>query len=338
MDYLKSCYGEKYSEQEKGKCMKILYPSIKNYAEHKIDVSHGHTIYVEESGEPTGIPVLFVHGGPGAGCTPDDRRYFDPERYRIILFDQRGCGHSTPHGSLENNNLSALLDDIEAIREFLNVDRWMLFGGSWGSTLSLLYAQKHPEKILAMVLRGIFLGRDSDLHWLYKEGANRVFPDYWQEFMHPIPEEERGDFLEAYYKRLSGEDELARMGAAKHWAQWEGQCATLHPSKAVFERFTNPHTAMSLSRIETHYFKHQCFIEPNQILRNVSKLEGIPGIIVHGRYDMICPFDNALALHQAWPRSELFAIRDAGHSALEPGITDALISATELMAKDLRRL
>ncbi len=316
--------------------MKVLLPAIKNYAQHTLDVGKGHSLYVEESGSPEGIPVLFVHGGPGAGCTTDDRRYFDPERYRIIIFDQRGCGRSTPYGSLEHNTTKELIKDMEVIRKHLGVKKWMLFGGSWGATLSLLYAQKHPEHVSGMVLRGIFLARDSDLAWFYQDGANHVFPDFWQEFITPIPEEERDDFIQAFYSRLNGDDELARMNAAKHWSTWEGQCATLHPCKNVLERFTNTHTAMSLSLIETHFFVNKCFIEPNQILRDAYKLEGIPSIIVHGRYDMICPLDNAYLLHQAWPGSELHIIRDAGHSAAEPGITDALVNACEQMARTLR--
>lgn len=312
--------------------MKVLYPPIKSYAQHTVEVDPPHQLYVEESGDPQGLPILFIHGGPGAGCTPDDRRFFDPERYRIILFDQRGCGRSTPYGSLQNNNTKTMLQDIEKIREYFGISRWMLFGGSWGSTLSLLYAQKHPGRVMGMILRGIFLCRESDFRWLYQDGASHVFPDYWQEFILPIPEEERENLIAAYYKRLCGDDELARMNAAKHWAQWEGKCATLHPCKGVLERFTNAHTAMSLSLVETHYFMNKCFIEPNQILRDIYKLEGIPGIIVHGRYDMICPLDNAYALHQSWPNSELFVIRDAGHSAMESGITDALVNATEIMA------
>lgn len=313
--------------------MKTLLPCIKPYAQHTVEVDAPHKLYVEESGNPDGLPILFVHGGPGAGCTPDDRRFFDPDRYRIILFDQRGCGHSTPYGSLENNTTQTLLQDMETIREFLNISRWMLFGGSWGSTLSLLYAQQYTNRVTGLILRGIFLCRESDFKWFYKEGANQVFPDYWQEFITPIPEEERDDLIKAFYQRLNGEDELARMNAAKHWAQWEGQCATLHPCKTVFERFTNTHTAMSLSLIETHYFMNHCFIEPNQILRDAYKLEGIPGIIVHGRYDIICSLDNAYALHQAWPNSELHVIRDAGHSSSEPGITDALVNAAEIMVR-----
>jgi len=311
--------------------MKPLYPSIKPYAQHQIKVDASHTLYVEESGREDGLPILFIHGGPGAGTTPDDRRFFDPEHYRIILFDQRGCGHSTPHGNLENNTTQALLNDIEAIRGYFNLKQWLLFGGSWGSTLSLLYAQAYPDCVMGMVLRGIFLGRKQELRWFYESGARAVFPDYWEEFILPIPEEERDDLISAYHKRLTGPDELARMNAAKHWAQWEGQCATLHPCKAVLERFTQTHTAASLAALETHYFINNCFISENQILRDAYKLEGIPGIIVHGRYDMICPFENARALHQAWPGSELYVIRDAGHSSMEPSIVDALVTATEKM-------
>ncbi len=313
--------------------MKKLYPPIKPFNQHKIEVDSPHKLYIEECGDPDGLPVLFVHGGPGAGCTEDDRRFFDPMRYRIILFDQRGCGRSKPHGSLENNDTQALIRDMETIRESLGLQRWMLFGGSWGSTLSLLYAQAHPERVMGMIMRGIFLCREEDFKWFYQEGASQIFPDYWEEFMLPISETKRIDVISAYYKLLNSNDELARMGAAKHWAQWEGQCATLHPCKTVFNRFTHPHTAMSLARIEAHYFLNKSFIEPNQILQNMHKLENIPGIIVHGRYDMICPLDNAYKLHHAWERSELHIIRDAGHASSEPGTTDALVNATNIMAR-----
>lgn len=313
--------------------MKTLYPPIKPFNQHKIEVDSLHKLYVEECGDPEGLPVLFVHGGPGAGCTADDRRFFDPMRYRIILFDQRGCGRSKPHGSLESNDTQSLIRDMETIREYLGVQRWILFGGSWGSTLSLLYAQKFAERVMGMIMRGVFLCREQDLQWFYQEGASHIYPDYWAEFMLPIPESQRSDVVGAYYKLLNSDDELARMGAAKHWAQWEGQCATLHPCKTVFNRFTHPHTAMSLARIETHYFLNKSFIEPNQILENMHKLENIPGIIVHGRYDMICPLDNAYKLHHAWDRTELHIIRDAGHAASELGITDALVNASNIMAR-----
>lgn len=313
--------------------MKPLYPPLKNYAQHELKVDDTHVLYVEESGSPEGIPVLFVHGGPGAGTTPDDRRFFDPERYRIILFDQRGCGRSTPHGSLVNNTTETLVSDMEKIREFLGISRWMLFGGSWGATLSLRYAQTYADKVISMILRGVFLGRERDLRWFYQAGASYIFPDYWDDFISSIPEEERDNLISAYHKRLVGEDELAKMHAAKQWSLWEAQCATLHPSKAICEKFSNPHVALSLARIETHFFMNQCFLGANQILRDAYKLEGIPSIIVHGRYDMICPLENARALHLSWPGSELHVIRDAGHSAQEPGIIDALILATEQMAR-----
>lgn len=311
--------------------MKPLYPAIKTYAQQMLSVDDTHSIYLEESGTPTGIPVLVVHGGPGGGVSPKARRYFDPERYRIILFDQRGCGQSTPLGNLKNNTTSHLLSDMETIRQKLSIEKWLLFGGSWGSTLSLLYAQKYPERVLGLIVRGICLAREQELQWFYQNGTRHVFPDYWEEFVLPIPEEEREDMVAAYYKRLTGSNEVARMHAAKHWAQWEAQCATLHPSKPERDNVTPLHVT-ALALLQTHYFINRCFLKPNQILSDMYKLAEIPGIIVHGRYDMICPFDNARTLHLAWPESELYAIRDAGHSSSEPGIVDALINATEKMA------
>lgn len=315
--------------------MTPLYPEIKPYARHQLAVDDTHTLYIDESGDPDGIPVLFLHGGPGGGCGKYDRRYFDPQKYRIILFDQRGAGRSTPHAELESNNSQALVDDIEKIRAHLNVDKWVLFGGSWGSTLALLYAQSFPEYVSGMILRGIFLCRDQDLQWFYQAGADRIFPDYWADFLQPIPENERSNLIEAYYSRLTGDNELAKMAAAKAWSQWEGRCATLRPNPDVVKSFSDPHTAVSLARIEAHYFINDAFIENNQILNNVEKLEGIPGIIIHGRYDAVCPLDNAYDLHQHWQSAELHIIRDAGHSAQEPGITDALVKATMDMAKTL---
>lgn len=313
--------------------MKTLYPPIKPYNQFELKVDQIHTIHVEECGDPEGLPVLFVHGGPGAGCTADDRRFFDPMRYRIILFDQRGCGHSKPHGNIENNTTQTLISDMETVREHLDIGRWLLFGGSWGSTLSLLYAQAHADRVMGLILRGIFLCREQDLRWFYQDGANHIYPDYWEEFMEPLSKSQQKDVIASYHRLLNTDDELARMGAAKHWSQWEGQCATLHPCKSVFNRFTHPHTAMSLALIETHFFHNKCFIEPNQILDEAHKLENIPGIIVHGRYDMICPLDNAVQLHNAWDRTELHIIRDAGHAASEPSITDALVNATNIMAR-----
>ncbi|WP_018015698.1 prolyl aminopeptidase [Teredinibacter turnerae] len=315
--------------------MQILYPEIKPYARHNLPVDEVHTLYVEESGSTDGIPVLFIHGGPGGGCSGQDRRFFDPEKYRIILFDQRGAGRSTPHAELKDNTTPHLIQDIDAIRTHLNVEKWVLFGGSWGSTLSLLYAQAHPETVLGMVLRGIFLCRDKDLHWFYQAGADRIFPDYWKDFIAPIPEAERGDLMAAFYKRLTDSNEIAKMAAAKAWSIWEGRCATLRPNPEVVNDFADPHKAVSLARIEAHYFMNQIFVAPNQILDNMDRLQGIPATIVHGRYDMVCPLDNALALHDNWPDAKLHIIRDAGHASREPSIVDALVRATDELAHEL---
>lgn len=315
--------------------MRTLYPAIKPYGSQFLQVGDIHDIYVEECGSQDGIPVLFVHGGPGAGCTERDRRFFDPEKYRIILFDQRGCGRSRPHAELEQNTTSLLIEDIELIRRTLGVDQWLVFGGSWGSTLSLLYAQAHPKQVSGLIVRGIFLSRQRDLDWLYKEGASRVFPDQWAHFVEPIPEKERGDLLEAYYQQLFGENELARMGAAKHWSLWEGNIATLRPNHELIDHFGDPHRALSLSRIACHYFRHKSFIKQNQIIEKMNLIASIPGVIVHGRYDMICPLDNAQALADHWPEADLQIIRDAGHASCEPGIVDALVRATDDFARRL---
>ncbi len=315
--------------------MQCLYPEIRTNQTYQLDVGDGHTLYVEESGDPNGLPVLFIHGGPGGGTSPFDRRFFDPDKYRIILFDQRGAGLSKPHASLEHNTTSDLIADIERIRVHLGIDQWVLFGGSWGSTLALVYAQTYPQHVTGMILRGIFLCRDKDLEWFYQSGADRIFPDYWQDYIAPIPEDDRGDMITAYYKQLTGANELAKMAAAKAWSQWEGRCATLRPSNDVVNHFTDPHIALALARIEAHYFVNKAFLSPNQILNNAHQLKGIPGIIIHGRYDMVCPLDGATALHAAWPDSELHIIRDAGHSSHEPTIGDALVKATDAMAKAL---
>ena len=309
-----------------------LYPDIKPYASHSFEVDKPHVLHVEECGNPKGLPIVFVHGGPGAGCEPFHRRFFDPNLYRIVLFDQRGCGRSTPHAELHANTTQALVADMEMIRQRLNIDKWVVFGGSWGSTLGLIYAQAYPEKVLGLVLRGIFLCRDEDITWFYQDGAGRIFPEYWQQYLAPIPAEERGDMVRAYYKRLTGQDEISRMAAAKAWSIWEGRTATLEPRQSVVDHFAHPHTALSLARIECHYFINQSFLAPNQIIRDANKLAAIPGVIVHGRYDVVCPVDQAWALHQAWPQAELKIIGDAGHSATEPGIVDALVRATQKMA------
>lgn len=312
---------------------RTLYPLIKPYATHSIAVDAPHVLHVEECGTPSGVPVVFVHGGPGAGCEPQHRSFFNPQEFRIVLFDQRGCGRSKPHAELDGNTTQALIADMEKIRAQLGIERWVVFGGSWGSTLALVYAQTHPERVLGLVLRGIFLCRPWEIQWFYQEGANRVFPDYWEDFLSPIPEAERGDLLHAYHRRLIGKDEIARMAAAKAWSVWEGRCATLHPNKSVIEHFSNPHTALSLARIECHYFVNDSFLAPNQILRDAHRLKDIPGVIVHGRYDTVCPVANAWELHRAWPQAELHITPAAGHSAFEAGNVDALVTATDAMAK-----
>lgn len=313
--------------------MLSLYPDIKPYADHRLKVDAPHELYIEESGNPDGIPVVVVHGGPGGGCEDYYRRFFDAERYRIILFDQRGAGRSTPLAELEGNNTQALVEDLERIRHFLGIDQWVLFGGSWGSTLSLVYAETHPDQVLALILRGIFLCRPQDIHWFYQEGASRIFPDYWQDYLSVIPEEERGDLVSAYYRRLTSPNELEQIQAAKAWSVWEGRCATLHPNPRVVEHFGHPHVAIALARIECHYFMNNAFLEPDQIVRDAGRLKGIPGHIVHGRYDMVCPLDNAQALTEAWPEADFAIIRDAGHSASEPAIVDALMIACEKVAE-----
>jgi proline iminopeptidase len=316
--------------------MRQLFNAIEPYASHTLPVSDVHRLHVEECGRPDGLPVVFVHGGPGAGCEPWHRQFFDPDVYRIILFDQRGCGRSVPHADLTGNNTAALVADMEAIRNLLGIERWVVFGGSWGSTLGLVYAETHPERVLGLILRGIFLCRPRDIHWFYQEGASYLLPERWEEYLAPVPEEERTDLVGAYYRRLTGSDEISRMAAAKAWSLWEAHASNLLPKPAVVNHFGNPHTALSLARIECHYFMHDSFLEPDQILKHAGRLAGIPGVIVHGRYDVVCPAEQAWALHRAWPEAHLHMIPDAGHSALEPGIVDALVTATIEMAMRVR--
>jgi proline iminopeptidase len=312
-----------------------LHPPIRPYSTRRVVVDPIHTLYVEESGNRDGIPAVFLHGGPGAGCEPSHRRFFDPERYRIVLFDQRGSGRSTPHAELGRNTTWHLVDDMERIRRELGIERWLVFGGSWGSTLALAYAQAHPERVLALIVRGIFLCRNMEIEWFYREGASWVFPDWWQDFLAPIPKAERGDLLRAYHRRLTGDDEIARMAAAKAWSIWEGRTATLLPNADVQAFFANPHVALSLARIESHYFVNQAFLEPDQLLRDSHRIAEIPGVIVQGRYDLICPLRSAWDLHQVWPKAELRIVPDAGHAAFENGIRSALVEATDRLARAL---
>ncbi|WP_417583494.1 prolyl aminopeptidase [Nitrincola sp.] len=312
--------------------MRTLYPDITPYAEHRLDVDTIHQIYVEESGNPQGIPVIFIHGGPGGATSPTHRCFFNPGHYRIILFDQRGCGRSTPHACLENNTTTDLISDMESIRAHLGIEQWLLFGGSWGSTLALAYAQAHPDRVSGMILRGIFLCRQQDIHWFYQQGASAIFPDYWADFLQPIPAAEQHDLLTAYYQRLTADNEIARMAAAKAWSIWEGRCSTLHPNTDIATHFGEPHVALAMARIEAHYFMNGCFMRPGQLLDEAHKLQDIPITLVHGRYDVVCPIEQAFALQQRLPHAEFNIIRDAGHSAFEPGITDNLIRATDRFA------
>ncbi len=315
--------------------MRTLYPAIEPYVRHSLTVDSPHRLYVEECGNPDGIPVVFVHGGPGGGCEAWHRQFFNPDLFRVVLFDQRGCGRSTPHAELAGNTTPALLADMEAIRAHLTIERWLVFGGSWGSTLGLLYAEQHPNRVLGLILRGIFLCRPEDISWFYQAGASRLFPDYWEDFVAPISPEKRHDNVSAYYELLTGDDEVSRLAAAKAWSVWEGRCSTLHTKTELVEHFGASHVALSMARIECHYFFNNAFIRPGQIVQQASRLAGVPGVIVHGRYDVVCPVDQAYVLHQAWPDAKLQIVPGAGHSAGEPAIADALIRAADAFAERL---
>ncbi|MGB5259649.1 MAG: prolyl aminopeptidase [Gammaproteobacteria bacterium] len=315
--------------------MLSLFTPVEPWQTHTVPVGDGHSLYVEECGNPDGLPVVFVHGGPGAGCELYHRRFFDPGLYRIVLFDQRGCGRSTPHASLQGNNTQALIADMETVRERLGIERWLVFGGSWGSALGLVYAETHPHRVLALILRGIFLCRPRDIHWFYQDGASYLLPDYWQDFLDTIAPDERDDLVSAYYRRLTDDDQGVMLSAAQAWSLWEGRASTLLPKATVVDHFNNPRTALSLARIECHYFMHNSFLAENQILAQADRLRDIPGIIVHGRYDVVCPLEQAWTLHRAWPNSRLEIIADAGHSASETGTVDALVRATNKFAQQL---
>ncbi len=306
-----------------------LYPSIEPYHEFQLKVDELHTVWIEECGNPHGLPVVFLHGGPGAACEAFQRRFFDPKYYRIILFDQRGCGRSTPHAELRNNTTQDLVADIERIRNYLNIEKWLVFGGSWGSTLALAYAQAHANRVTGLILRGVFLCRSRDIQWFYQDGASYIYPDLWQHYIQVIPEEERADLLTAFYKRLICDDEEIQIEAARAWSIWEGSTSNLITKPAVLNYFSNDAIALSLARIECHYFNNDSFLRKEQLLKDAYKLENIPGVIVHGRYDVVCPIEQAFALHQAWPSAEFIIAQQSGHSATEPEIVDALIRATQ---------
>lgn len=311
---------------------RTLYPPIEPHALGHLDVGDGHSLYWERCGTPGAKPVVFLHGGPGGGFSPEHRRQFDPARYDILLFDQRGCGRSTPYASLEANTTWHLVADIERLREMAGIERWMAFGGSWGSTLALAYAQTHPDRVTELVLRGIFTFRQSELDWLYVKGASEIFPDKWPEFLAPIPARERDDIVAAYNRRLTGEDRAVQLEAAKAWSKWEAQTVTLLPDPHVIEEFTGDDYAIAIARIENHYMLNKGWLEEGQLLAGAHKLKGIPGVIVQGRYDCCTPPVTAWDLKQAWPEVELNIVPDASHLYSEPGILDGLIRATDRFA------
>ena len=317
-----------------------LYPPIKPYARGRLRVSPVHDLYFEESGNPRGKSVVFLHGGPGAGTSPAMRGFFDPRRYRIVLFDQRGCGKSRPHASLEHNTTWDLVADIERLREHLKIRRWQVFGGSWGSTLALAYAQTHPQRVTELVLRGIFLLRRSELEWFYQDelGAGALFPDLWEQYVAQIPRRERGDMMRAYYRRLTSRSAAVRARAAHAWSVWEAATSHLHPNPRDIARFGDPEMAAAIARIECHYFVNGGFLQrEDQLLRGVRRIRHIPAVIVQGRYDVICPMRSAWDLHRAWPAADLRIAGDAGHSAFEPGIARELVAATDRFARPRAR-
>ena len=311
-----------------------IYAPLEPYAAGRLAVSGGHEIYWETSGNPDGIPVAIVHGGPGGGSNPTMRRYHDPARYRIILFDQRGCGRSTPHASLDHNTTWDLVEDMERLRLHLGVDRWQVLGGSWGSTLALCYAQRHPDRVLHLVLRGIFLLRRAELDWFYQDGSSWLFPDAFETYRDLIPMAERGDMIAAYYRRLTDTDRSVQLEAARAWSIWEGTTLSLFQDPDRVKQFGLDRYATAFARIECHYFVNRGFFEVDgQLLRDAHKIAGIPGVIIHGRYDVVTPMKNAWDLHKAWPGADFRIVPDAGHAMTEPGIVHELVSATQRFAR-----
>ena len=313
---------------------RTLYPEIEPFETGMLDVGDGHSLYWELTGNPNGKPAVMLHGGPGGGSSPDHRRQWDPEKYKILVFDQRGCGKSTPYASLEANTTWDLVDDIEKLRtQVSKVDKWQVFGGSWGSTLSLAYSQRYPERVTEIILRGIFLFDEYEIDWMYAEGgASQVYPDKWDEFEQAIPEAERGNMVEAYRKRLLSDDKDEQLRAAQAWSKWEGDIVTLLPSPATVEHFTSPEVAVAVARIENHYMANNGWFEEGQLLKGAEKLSGIPGVIVQGRHDTCTPPAAAWALKKAWPEVELNIVPDGGHLFNEPGILDGLVRATDRFA------
>jgi proline iminopeptidase len=310
--------------------LRTLYPPLEPYRSGYLRVSDTHELYFEECGNPRGKPALFVHGGPGAGCDNRAGRFFDPSAYRIVLFDQRGCGRSRPHASLEDNTTWHLVDDIEKLREHLDIDRWLVFGGSWGSTLALAYSQTHPIRVSELVLRGIFLLTQFELQWFYQSGANAIFPEHWERYLEAIPASERNDLIQAFYRRLTSSNRATRVAAARAWSIWEAATSYLHVNEENVNKWGEEDFAVAVARIECHYFVNRGFFESeDQLLRNVDRIRTIPTVIIQGRYDIVCPMQTAWALHRAWPEADFRVVADAGHSAFEPGTTHELISATD---------
>ncbi len=307
-----------------------LFPEVEPFDAGHVRVDDVHSVYYEQCGNPSGKPALFVHGGPGGGSSPVHRRFWDPAVYRIVLFDQRGCGRSTPHAELRNNTTWDLVDDMETLRKRLEIDRWQLFGGSWGSTLALTYAEQHPDRVTEMVLRGIFLLRRREIEWYYQEGASRIFPEAWQKFLAPIPESERDDMVGAYYRRLTSTNRDERIAAARAWSMWEGSTSRLVPDPELIERTGEANFAEAFARIECHYFINGGFFErDDKLLHDIHRIAHIPAVIVQGRYDIVCPPESAYELHKAWPKSKLQIAPQSGHSALEPETTALLVAATK---------
>lgn len=309
-----------------------VYPKIAPYDSGFLDAGDGHRVYYERVGTPGAMPALFLHGGPGGGCSPDHRRLFDPARYDVLLFDQRGCGRSTPHAGLEANTTWHLVADIERLRVLAGVEKWVVLGGSWGSTLALTYAETHPDRVRTLILRGVYTVTKAELDWYYRFGVSEMFPEKWERFQAPIPEAERGDMIAAYRKRLTSQDAAIQMEAAKAWTIWEGETITLLPEAETSDTFSDGSFALAFARLENHYFTHHCWLEEGQLLRDAGKLRGIPGAIIHGRYDMPCPVRTAYNLHRAWPDAAFHLVEGAGHAGSEPGILDRLIRETDRFA------
>lgn len=315
---------------------RTLFPPVEPYDTRRLAVPGGHELHVEQCGTPDGLPVVFLHGGPGGGVGPKARRFFDPARYRVVLVDQRGAGRSTPHASLEHNTTWDLVADLERVREHLGIERWVVFGGSWGSCLALAYAETHPERVSALVLRGMFLLRRSELTWFYQDGASRLFPEEWERYLAPIPEVERHDLMSAYHRRLTGPDPDEALRCAQAWTRWEAALSAVAQDPAFVEEMLEPARALAFARIENHYFVHGGFFtHEDQLLDGIPAVRGIPAVLVHGRYDVVCPVVTAYDVKARWPELDLRVVEDAGHSAFEPGITHELVEATDALADRL---